>query len=169
MKNNENISTAVQKTDSPLIDSQLQQGKVSSDQIVNNQDNNSEDVVDSVPQTTESPVSEPPASEPSVSEPQVDEPQVTEIPDAQNAEGNYNPVGQKPDSQAAEADNQPVKSVSAGAKPFSFYVVKNGDSLSKISENIYNSINYVHKIMELNKINDADRICEGQKLWLPEP
>lgn len=52
--------------------------------------------------------------------------------------------------------------------PHSFYIVKSGDSLGSIAESIYNSVSYVDDLMEANNISDADKIYEGQKLWLPD-
>lgn len=52
--------------------------------------------------------------------------------------------------------------------PHSFYIVKNGDSLGSIAESIYNSVSYIEVLMEANNISDADKIYEGQKLWLPD-
>ena len=52
---------------------------------------------------------------------------------------------------------------------YSFYIVKNGDNLSQISENIYNSVKYVDYIMKANNLKNPDKIYEGQKLWIPNP
>lgn len=51
---------------------------------------------------------------------------------------------------------------------YSFYIVKNGDSLSRISEKIFSSIKYVDEIKKLNNIENEDMIYEGQKLWIPD-
>ncbi|HZI89322.1 MAG TPA: LysM peptidoglycan-binding domain-containing protein [Candidatus Polarisedimenticolia bacterium] len=49
------------------------------------------------------------------------------------------------------------------------YVVKKGDSLSKIAKEIYGDANGWHKIFEANRdqIQDADLIQPGQKLKIP--
>jgi nucleoid-associated protein YgaU len=52
-------------------------------------------------------------------------------------------------------------------KETKYYVVKSGDSLAGISYKLYNSANYVTKIMELNGIEDQDKIYAGQKLIVP--
>ena len=51
---------------------------------------------------------------------------------------------------------------------YSFYIVKEGDNLGKIAENIYKSVKYADKIKELNNLEDADKIMIGQRLWLPD-
>lgn len=53
-------------------------------------------------------------------------------------------------------------------KTYSFYIVKPGDTLGSIAENIYHSIYYIDKIRELNSLEDENTIYSGQKLWLPD-
>jgi len=53
-------------------------------------------------------------------------------------------------------------------KTYSFYLVKSGDTLGKISEQIYNSVYYIDEIKKLNGIDNEDAIYAGQKLWLPD-
>lgn len=53
-------------------------------------------------------------------------------------------------------------------KAYTFYIVKPGDTLGSISENIYHSIYYIDKIKELNSLEDENTIYSGQKLWLPD-
>lgn len=48
-----------------------------------------------------------------------------------------------------------------------YYEVQKGDSLVGISFKLYNSGDYVTKIMELNGIEDMDKIYYGQKLIVP--
>ncbi len=48
-----------------------------------------------------------------------------------------------------------------------FYVVQSGDTLLKISEKIYGTRKMAGKIMEFNKMKDADKIVIGKKLLLP--
>ena len=50
----------------------------------------------------------------------------------------------------------------------SFYIVKEGDTLGKISEQIYNSIYYIEDIKKINEIENENSIYAGQKLWLPD-
>jgi nucleoid-associated protein YgaU len=55
---------------------------------------------------------------------------------------------------------------------YGIYVVKSGDSLSKIAKDVYDDGNKYMKIYEANKatIGDSpDRIKPGQKLQLPNP
>lgn len=60
------------------------------------------------------------------------------------------------------------KAVTTNTQNYSFYIVKNGDSLSRISEKIFSSIKYVDEIKKLNNIENEDMIYEGQKLWIPD-
>lgn len=60
------------------------------------------------------------------------------------------------------------KAATTSTQNYSFYIVKNGDSLSRISEKIFSSIKYVDEIKELNNIENEDMIYEGQKLWIPD-
>ena len=48
------------------------------------------------------------------------------------------------------------------------YTVESGDSLGYISRKFYGDNSGIVPIMELNGLPDADRIYEGQILWLPE-
>jgi len=48
------------------------------------------------------------------------------------------------------------------------YTVESGDSLGYISRKFYGDNRGIEAIMELNGLADADRIYEGQILWLPE-
>lgn len=79
------------------------------------------------------------------------------------------------DSSAASENNdknnnpEPAeKSVTTTTQNYSFYIVKNGDSLSRISEKIFSSVKYVDEIKRLNNIENEDMIYEGQKLLLPD-
>lgn len=47
------------------------------------------------------------------------------------------------------------------------YTVENGDSLGFISRKFYGDDSGIEAIMELNGIDDADRIYAGQVLWIP--
>jgi nucleoid-associated protein YgaU len=47
------------------------------------------------------------------------------------------------------------------------YVVKSGDSLSKISKSFYGNANEYRKIAQANNISDPDKIQAGQELKIP--
>ena len=73
------------------------------------------------------------------------------------------------DSKDDNADSKnDAKSAAVSAAGYSFYIVKEGDNLGKIAENIYKSVKYADKIKELNNLEDADKIMIGQRLWLPD-
>lgn len=58
----------------------------------------------------------------------------------------------------------------AAENPYTqFYVVKKGDSLSKIAEEFYGDKMLYPKIFEANRhlLSDPDRIKPGQKLRIP--
>lgn len=48
-----------------------------------------------------------------------------------------------------------------------YYTVELGDTLAGISYKLYNSANYIKKIMKLNNIQDENVIIAGQKLIVP--
>ena len=48
-----------------------------------------------------------------------------------------------------------------------YYTVEMGDTLAGISYKLYNSANYIKKIMKLNNIEDENVIIAGQKLIVP--
>lgn len=60
-----------------------------------------------------------------------------------------------------------VNKTTTEKKQVRYYTVKAGDTLAGISFKLYNSANYVKKIMKLNNIVDQDKIIEGQKLIVP--
>ena len=63
------------------------------------------------------------------------------------------------------------KMTAAQAAPeATFYEVKPGDTLSKISKHFYGDANKYNKIFEANKpmLKDADEIYPGQRLRIPE-
>ena len=70
------------------------------------------------------------------------------------------------DGDREETSDDDVQTAAAPEK--SFYIVKNGDSLGRISENIYNSVDYVEMLMKANNLKDPDMIFEGQKLKIPD-
>jgi nucleoid-associated protein YgaU len=47
------------------------------------------------------------------------------------------------------------------------YIVKSGDSLSKIAQSYYGSANESKKIAQANNIPDPDKIKVGQQLKIP--
>ena len=47
------------------------------------------------------------------------------------------------------------------------YTVQPGDNLSKISKHFYGDANKYAKIMQANKLEDADKIKAGQELIIP--
>jgi nucleoid-associated protein YgaU len=51
--------------------------------------------------------------------------------------------------------------------PGAMYVVKSGDSLSKIAKSYYGDVNDYKKIAEANNIADPDKIEAGQQLKIP--
>jgi LysM repeat protein len=51
--------------------------------------------------------------------------------------------------------------------PGAMYVVKSGDSLSKIAKSYYGNVNDYKKIAEANNIADPDKIEAGQQLKIP--
>ena len=51
--------------------------------------------------------------------------------------------------------------------PGAMYVVKSGDSLSKIAKSYYGNANDYNKIAEANNISDPDKIQAGQQLKIP--
>jgi LysM repeat protein len=68
------------------------------------------------------------------------------------------------ETKEASAETNEVKET---VKETKYYVVKSGDSLAGISFKLYSSANYVTKIMELNGIEDQDKIYAGQTLIVP--
>lgn len=50
-----------------------------------------------------------------------------------------------------------------------YYIIKSGDSLSKISKQFYGDANKYNRIFEANRevIKDADKIFPGQKIRIP--
>ena len=48
------------------------------------------------------------------------------------------------------------------------YIVESGDSLGYISRKFYGDNSGIEVIMDVNGLEDADRIFEGQALWIPE-
>ncbi|MDP3491697.1 MAG: LysM peptidoglycan-binding domain-containing protein, partial [Hyphomonadaceae bacterium] len=69
---------------------------------------------------------------------------------------------------AAAAQSAQPAAPSAQAQP-RFYVVKSGDTLSKIAKQTYGDAKRYHEIFEANRpmLSDPDKIYPGQSLRLP--
>lgn len=70
------------------------------------------------------------------------------------------------DPSTRESASTPAASDAATSTPES-YTVRKGDTLLKISRQIYGRDDEIDAICSLNGIEDSDRILEGQKLLLP--
>jgi len=80
--------------------------------------------------------------------------------------------GKKPDFsnvQSGSSSTAPSPGASGGATMSGTYVVKKGDSLSKIAKQHYGNANEWRKIFEANRdqIEDPDLIQPGQTLKIP--
>ena len=64
------------------------------------------------------------------------------------------------------SDKGDKESVQASA-PVKYYIVHAGDTLASISHQLYNTFSYIDEIKKLNKIEDENKIFEGQKLIVP--
>jgi nucleoid-associated protein YgaU len=75
--------------------------------------------------------------------------------------------GQKPDFSNVRSGSSSTAPSPSGTE--STYVVKKGDTLSRIAKDHYGDANHWHKIFEANRdqIQDPDLIKPGQKLRLP--
>lgn len=49
------------------------------------------------------------------------------------------------------------------------YIVRKGDTLSQIVWKQYHSFQYMERVLQVNQIEDSDRIYEGQCILLPDP
>lgn len=67
----------------------------------------------------------------------------------------------------AEENASSEKVVTASANLPKYYVVQNGDTLSSISFQMYNSVGYVAELMEANGLGEADEIHEGDSILIP--
>ncbi len=72
-----------------------------------------------------------------------------------------------PNASNDDSDDNSSKEVAAASEKKEHKVVK-GETLGSISLKYYKTKDYITKIMELNNIEDADKIYEGQKLKLPD-
>ncbi|MCM1284481.1 MAG: LysM peptidoglycan-binding domain-containing protein [Muribaculaceae bacterium] len=68
---------------------------------------------------------------------------------------------------SAPEDAETEDSVDAGATKPGYYIVRQGDTLTGISQKYYGSTAYIQEIAEANGLEDTDSIREGQKLLLP--
>lgn len=76
-------------------------------------------------------------------------------------------IDSKKNDTTTKGDDSDTKETSSGSTEVKYYEVQKGDSLVEISFKLYNSGDYVSKIMELNGIEDMDMIYYGQKLIVP--
>ena len=73
----------------------------------------------------------------------------------------------KKEEKKKDDSKKDTKEASNKTSKVKYYEVQQGDSLVGISYKLYNSRDYVTKIMELNGIEDMDMIYYGQKLIVP--
>ncbi|NLK27812.1 MAG: LysM peptidoglycan-binding domain-containing protein [Clostridiales bacterium] len=80
-------------------------------------------------------------------------------------------LAQEPPNQKEEKENESSKageeSQEVIQEEVKYYTVQLGDTLAGISYKLYNSANYITKIMELNNIQDENVIYAGQRLIVP--
>ena len=79
--------------------------------------------------------------------------------------------GTKPISdkdKAPEKSSKDKDSKETAVTPGDVYKVVKGDTLGSISLKCYKTKRYIKKIMELNNLENADKIYEGQKLKMPD-
>lgn len=85
----------------------------------------------------------------------------TEALEEQTPEETENTEGQAVANEEVEVSSNHVDVVE-------YYVVKEGDTLAGISMKLYESVNMVEKICEINSIEDEDSLYIGQKIYLPD-
>lgn len=66
-----------------------------------------------------------------------------------------------------EEKNEDDKAADAAAKKPEYYIVKSGDTLTSISQNLYGTTDKIPEIVSLNQMENSDDIHVGQKLRLP--
>ena len=66
-----------------------------------------------------------------------------------------------------EEKNEADKAADAAAKKPEYYIVKSGDTLTSISQNLYGTTDKIPEIVSLNQMENSDDIHVGQKLRLP--
>lgn len=74
---------------------------------------------------------------------------------------------QPKDNEVTNADDEEEASQEVVQEQVKYYTVQVGDTLAGISYKLYNSANYITKIMELNNIENVDLIYAGQRLIVP--
>ncbi len=79
------------------------------------------------------------------------------------------PAAGAPVAAAATAAPADAQVVPASTVPVEYYLIKSGDTLSKIAKACYGDANKYPKIFEANRevIEDADKIFSGQKIRIP--
>lgn len=68
----------------------------------------------------------------------------------------------------ASAAPQPTQAQTAAAPAYRTYVVEKGDTLISICKNVYGDGQRYKDVMELNKIDNPDKIFIGQEIMLPQ-
>lgn len=69
------------------------------------------------------------------------------------------------ESNSSNSEENPMPVISNGNP--TYYTVKDGDTLSSISKEMYQSAQYVDDILSANGINDPDSIYVGQQIIIP--
>jgi len=103
----------------------------------------------------------------------------------QGTEASQSPSGQESDTAAPDTENQQsstqiqstqnateqVMQVSGEAEKYlaqGYYIVQGGDSLAGICRKIYQTLEMLDELCEINNIDDPDAIFAGQRLVLPD-
>lgn len=92
-----------------------------------------------------------------------DKPEPTETTESEDTEKET--VVDAGDNQ--EEKNEDDKAADAAAKKPEYYIVKSGDTLTSISQNLYGTTDKIPEIVSLNQMENSDDIHVGQKLRLP--
>lgn len=91
---------------------------------------------------------------------------VTEVPEVSiTPEESAGPLETE---ESTVVDEQEVEVSSDHVDIVEYYVVKEGDTLAGISMKLYDSVNMVEKICEINSIENEDSLYIGQKIYLPQ-
>lgn len=85
----------------------------------------------------------------------------TTIADTEEKSDNVQTDTEEADSVNAQTETVPEET------EYNYYIVRQGDSLSKICTRIYGTEDRKAEIMEMNGINDENKIYVGQKIILP--
>lgn len=70
--------------------------------------------------------------------------------------------------ESSPKEEVPVPVETKKAETVDYYVVEDGDNLGYISTKYYGTKDMIHKIMEANGLDNADKIWSGQKLVIPK-